>query len=118
MQITLDLPEHLAHKLQQLGDRLPETLEQALQNFQPNEAALGQDERQIIDILTSQPSPEAVLAIRPSDALQQRMQQLLAKGKAGRLSRDDEVEFDRYMLLEHWVRMAKINAHKHLKNMV
>jgi hypothetical protein len=115
MQITLDLPDNLAHKLQLLGDRLPAALDQALQGFLLDETTLGQGERQIIDLLASQPSPEAILAIRPSEALQARVSELLERNKANGLSRDEEAEFDRYMLLEHWVRMAKISARKHLK---
>jgi hypothetical protein len=110
MQVTLDLPEGLAQKLQQLGDRLPEILDQALQSFALDQPRLGQDERQIIDLLTRQPSPAEILAIRPSEGLQARMSELLAQSKVGGLSREDEAEFDRYMLLEHWVRMAKIHA--------
>ncbi|MFM2429687.1 MAG: hypothetical protein RLZZ511_900 [Cyanobacteriota bacterium] len=116
MQITLDLPEGLAQKLQQLGDRLPEILDQALQDLTLDGNLLGQDERQIIDLLTRQSNPAEILAIRPSETLQARMSELLAKNKVGGLSRSDEAEFDRYMLLEHWVRMAKINARKHLKD--
>jgi hypothetical protein len=110
MQITLDLPDNLAQKLQLLGDRLPAALDQALQGFLLDETTLGQGERQIIDLLASQPSPEEVLAIRPSEVLQTRVSELLERNKANGLSREEEAEFDRYMLLEHWVRMAKINA--------
>jgi hypothetical protein len=110
MQITLDLPDNLAQKLQLLGDRLPTALDQALQGFLLDETTLGQGERQIIDLLASQPSPEEVLAIRPSEVLQTRVSELLERNKANGLSREEEADFDRYMLLEHWVRMAKINA--------
>jgi hypothetical protein len=115
MQITLDLPDNLAQKLQLLGDRLPAALDQAFQGFLLDETKLGQGERQIIDLLASQASPEAILAIRPSASLQARVSELLERSKTDGLSREEAAEFDRYMLLEHWVRMAKINARKHLK---
>ncbi|MFM9264059.1 hypothetical protein [Tychonema sp. BBK16] len=45
-------------------------------------------------------------------ALQARMSALLDRNKSGNLSRLEEVELDRYLLLEHWVRLAKAHAYK------
>jgi hypothetical protein len=115
MQITLEVPDRLGEKLQQLGDRLPEALDRALWELTSEETIPYQDDRQIIELLASQPSPEAVLAIRPTPALQVRMSELLDRNKSGTLSRSEEVELDRYLLLEHWVRLAKTHAHKSLQ---
>ena len=68
-----------------------------------------------IQLLASQPSPEAILAIRPTPALQARMSELLERNKSGSLSRTEESELDRYLLLEHWVRLAKAHAYKQLQ---
>jgi hypothetical protein len=115
MQITIEVPDRLGEKLQQLGDRLPEALERALAELTPTETIPYQDDAQIVELLASQPSPEAILAIRPTPALQARMSELLERNKSGTLSRSEEVELDRYLLLEHWVRLAKAHAYKHLK---
>jgi hypothetical protein len=111
MQITIEVPDLLGQKLQQLGDRLPEALDRALRELAPPEAAY-QDDCQILEILASQPSPESILAIRPTSELQTRMSELLDRNKSGSLSRSEEVELDRYLLLEHWVRLAKAHAYK------
>lgn len=115
MQIILEVPEILGEQLQQLGDRLPEALDRALQELTPLETISYQDELQIVELLASQPSPEVILAIRPTPALQARMSELLDRNKSGTLSRSEEVELDRYLLLEHWVRLAKAHAYKHLQ---
>jgi hypothetical protein len=115
MQIILEVPDRLGEKLQQLGDRLPEALDLALQELTPTNTISYQDELQIIELLASQPSPEVILAIRPTPALQARMSELLDRNKLGTLPRSEEVELDRYLLLEHWVRLAKAHAYKHLK---
>jgi predicted transcriptional regulator len=94
MQITIEVPDRLGEKLQQLGDRLPEALvriasevaDRALQELS-NETTEYQDERQIVELLASQPSPKVVLAIRPSPALQARMSELLTQNKSGTLTR-------------------------------
>jgi hypothetical protein len=115
MQITIEVPDLLGEQLQQLGDRLPEALVRALEELNPTETSSYQDERQIVELLASQPSPEAVLAIRPTPALQARMSELLEQNKCGTLRRSAEVELDRYLLLEHWVRLAKAHAYKNLQ---
>jgi 16S rRNA C1402 (ribose-2'-O) methylase RsmI len=114
MQITIEVPDRLGEKLQQLGDRLPEALARALHELTPTETIPYQDERQIVELLASQPSLEAILAIRPTPALQARTSELLERNKSGSLSRSEEVELDRYLLLEHWVRLAKAHAYKNL----
>jgi hypothetical protein len=114
-----------------LGDRLPEALiriasdvaDRAIRELTPTENIAYQDdspgetlrERQIVELLASQPSPEVVLAIRPTPALQARMSELLEQNKSGTLTRSEEVELDRYLLLEHWVRLAKAHAYKNLQ---
>jgi 16S rRNA C1402 (ribose-2'-O) methylase RsmI len=116
MQITIEVPDRLGEQLQQLGDRLPEALIHALQELTATETTEYQDDRQIVELLASQPSPEVVLAIRPSPALQARMSELLAQNKSGTLTRSEEVELDRYMLLEHWVRLAKAHVYSRDRN--
>jgi hypothetical protein len=123
MQITIEVPDRLGEQLQQLGDRLPEALDRALQELTSTETISSQadapgemlHERQIVELLASQPSPEVVLAIRPTPALQARMSELLAQNKSGTLTRSEEVELDRYLLIEHWVRLAKAHAYKNLQ---
>ena len=126
MQITIEVPDRLGEQLQQLGDRLPEALvriasdvaDRALQELTLTETTAYQNDNQIIELLASQPTPEVVLAIRPTPALQERMSELLAQNKSGTLTRSEEVELDRYMLLEHWVRLAKAHAYKNLQTAV
>ncbi len=126
MQITIEVPDRLGEQLQQLGDRLPEALvriasdvaDRALQELTLTETTAYQDDNQIIELLASQSTPEVVLAIRPTPALQKRMSELLAQNKSGTLTRLEEVELDRYMLLEHWVRLAKAHAYKNLQTAV
>ena len=115
MQITLEVSDLLGEKLQQLGDRLPEALDRLLWELNPAETKIHQDDRQIVELLASQPSPEVILAIRPTLELQGRMSELLDRNKSGILSRQEEVELDRYLLLEHWIRLAKANAYKQIQ---
>jgi 16S rRNA C1402 (ribose-2'-O) methylase RsmI len=118
MQITIEVPDRLGEQLQQLGDRLPEIFDRALQELTATETTAYQDDHQIIELLASQPSPEVILAIRPTPTLQARMSELLEQNKSGTLTRSEEVELDRYLLLEHWVRLAKAHAYKNLQTVI
>jgi len=43
-----------------------------------------------------------------------RVSELLYRSKQGELSREEESDLDRYMLLEHIVRLAKARAYRQL----
>jgi hypothetical protein len=112
--ITVEVPNELAPQLSQFRERIPEIIERGLRELAAEQATSFQDERQIIELLTSQPSPEQVLALQPSPEFQARVSELLTRSKASSLSTVEEVELDRYLTLEHWVRMAKANAYQKL----
>ena len=71
---------------------------------------------EILAVLSSNPTPEQVLALRPSPTLQNRVSELLAQSKAGILSRDGETELDRYLTVDHLVRLAKAHAYQQLSH--
>ena len=114
IEITIQVPDSLGRQLQQLHDRLPEVLERGLRDVLAEETGPPHDERAIIAILTNQPAPEQVLAIRPSAELQSRASALQERSKNGALTAQERSELDRYLLLEHMVRIAKANAYRRL----
>jgi hypothetical protein len=69
-----------------------------------------QDESAIIEVLASQPSPEQVLALQPSSGLQARVSALLAASKGQQLTPQEEAELERYLVIEHLVRLAKAHT--------
>jgi hypothetical protein len=114
MQIMIEVPDTLGRQLQNLRERLPEILERGLREVSTEQAAEFQDENAILEVLASQPTPEQVLALRPSQALQIRVSTLLEQQKHSGLSHQEEAELDRYLLLEHLVRLAKAHAYQQL----
>ena len=110
MLITIEVPEKLGRKLRPYQDRLPELLELGLREVQQPSGETLQDVDAILSVLSNRPTPEEILAIRPSDEVQARFSELLAQSKAGTISRADESELERYMMLEHFVRLAKAQA--------
>ena len=110
-QITIDIPDELAQQLNQVQTQLPQVLELGLQALQLQQRAPNfLDEQAIITLLASQPTPDQILAIQPTPEFQTRVSDLLAKSKAGTLSTKGETELERYLTLEHLVRLAKTHA--------
>ena len=112
MEITIQVPDALGEELLRFQDRLPEVLERGLRELLVESPVDFQDENQIMELLASRPTPEQVLAIRPSLELQRRVSELLARSKRGELSSQEESELERYLVLEHLVRLAKAHAER------
>jgi hypothetical protein len=109
MDLTLTIPEELAIRLRGLQDRLPEILELGLREWlsaPPGYAGLND----VLEILARLPSPDEVLALRPTTILQNRVEELLEKNRGCGLSDDEQRDWDRYKYVEHLVRMAKARA--------
>jgi hypothetical protein len=107
VDITIRVPDDLGRQLEQYRDRLPELVERGLRDVQVEDISGASAATDIIAVLTSQPTPEQMLALRPSDTMQARVSGLLRRSKGEGLSRAEESELDRYLYLEHLVRVAK-----------
>jgi len=114
MQITIEVPNQLGQRLQQFQDRLPELLDRGARDLLAEQPDDFQDVNTIIELLASQPTTEQIVAIRPSPEFQARVSKLLVQSKAGTLSRQGEAELERYLMLEHLVRLAKAHAYQQL----
>lgn len=115
MEITVNISDRLGQQLQQFSDRLPEVLERGMQELLNEQSGDSQEVSDIVGLLARQPTPEQILAIRPSSELQARMSGLLEQSKVGTLARQDEIELERYLALEHLVRLAKTHAYEQLR---
>jgi len=111
--ITIPVPPALEQRLRPYQDRLPELLERGIDVLAAEDSAPPQDESTILEVLTSNPTPGQILALRPSPTLQARVSELLARNKRDELSRQEEAELDRYLMLEHLVRLAKAHVTVH-----
>ena len=69
---------------------------------------------EMVDFITTEISPEKIIAFKASDQLQQRAEELILKEKSGQISAEEKSELDHYLLLEHIMVLAKAYAHKKL----
>ena len=87
-------------------------LERGLHEMMAEQRGAFQDKDRIVALLASRPEPDQVLAISPSPELQARVSALLMRNKRGALTRQEEAELERYLTLEHLVRLAKAYAYR------
>ena len=71
-------------------------------------------DEEIIDFIAAGTTPAGVAGFEASEAVKDRAAELIAREKADGLSPDEATELDRYLQLEHLMRLAKARARKHL----
>ncbi len=114
MEVIIHIPDAIGQPLQQFQDRLPEVIERGIQLLLAERNAISGDEETLMVLLASQPTPKEIMALTPSPELQARVSDLLARSKQGQLPMQEEKELDRYLTIEHLVRLAKAHAYKQL----
>jgi len=114
VEITIEVPNELARQVQRFRERLPEILDRGLREILAERPSDSQDENAIMELLTSQPTPEQVLSIHPSSELRARISELLYRSKKGELGQQEEAELERHLTLEHLARLTKAHAHEQL----
>ncbi|SRR5579883_84328 len=112
LEITIQVPDEMADRLQRYRERLPEVLERGLRDVMAEDVHPFGDENAVLEVLANQPSPQQILGLQPSPEMQARVSTLLDKSKEGRLSTQEEAELERYLVVEHLVRLAKAHAYR------
>ena len=65
---------------------------------------------EVDDFLISTPTPEQILAFRPSEKTQERLQILLKANREGQLMPGEYAELNEHMALENFMRRLKVKA--------
>jgi hypothetical protein len=69
-----------------------------------------------IDFLASGTTPEALIAFRPSEAAQRRLEELTARQRDGTLTPEEQQELSDTVQLEHLLILAKAQARQKLRS--
>lgn len=115
-QITWNLPDDLIVRLRSFEAQLPQILELGLRELNASSQKGLNGVADLLEFLASLPSPEEILALHPSEALQNQINVLLEKNRAGELRSEDKQRWEQYEYLEHLVRLAKAKAYLKLKH--
>lgn len=111
MQITLDLPDDLAARLNTVQDQIPQILEFGLRELEATPQTGFSGLSSVLEFLASLPTPEEILDLRPSDRLQAQVDSLLQKSRTVGLTPFEEKLWQSYEYTEHLVRIAKTKAY-------
>ncbi len=65
---------------------------------------------EFIDFIAGGTTPEQIIAFRPSDVAQRRLEELILREKENTLSPDEQTELEYFYQLEHILRVAKARA--------
>ena len=116
MEITLSVPDELATRLRTVEKELSQILELGIREWHARSEVGFSGMVGVLETLASLPTPEEVLALRPSSTLQERIEDLLDKNRSGGLSPEEQQEWEAYQYVEHLVRLAKARAALKLKS--
>ena len=107
IEITITVPEELAHRLAGVQDRLPEVLARGLEELSlpPTEMY-----RYVLTFLASTPSPQEILDFALPQAMQDRASELLDKNRAGQLTNREAAELDEHIHIDNLLSMLKARA--------
>ncbi len=109
VEIKVQVPDNLAHRLQAMYAWLPTVLEFSLIGLK---TPAVQTASEIINFLATGPSPNEVTTYTVSDRAQKRLSRLLTLNQAGLLSVEEKQELDEAEKIEHIMIMLKAQVHK------
>jgi hypothetical protein len=121
-ELTIQISDELAQRLEPLQNRLPELLWQLLDvanlpiNSQPTIKTETTDiptvYQEVLDFLIKRPTREEIIAFKVSPQAQTRLSELLEKNRSATLNPMELAELDVYEQLEHMLILLKARALK------
>lgn len=110
MQITVEIPDDLAQRLEPLQAQMPQILELGWREWVADQRSGFSGLNDVLEFLAGLPTPEEILAFRPSEDLHNQIAELLEKNRTIGLSAAEEQLWQHYEYVEHLVRIAKAKA--------
>lgn len=115
MPLTVTIADDLANQLRPYETQLSAILALGIREWQARKEIGYNGVNSVLEQLAALPTLEEVLVLRPSPALQQRIDVLLEKKRSGSWSAEETLEWEQIQYLEHLMRMAKANAANRLR---
>lgn len=119
-ELTIQVPDELAQRLEPLKNRLPELLKQLLETTNQSVAAQHDVKAnlrdipcvyiEVLDFLIKRPTPQEIATFKASPQAQARLSQLLDKNREETLNEAETTELNVYEQLEHLMILLKARA--------
>ncbi len=111
VEMTIQVSDDLAHRLQPLRNRLAEIIELGLRDLTPSRHVLYNE---VVEFFAGGPTPRAIVAFHPSGETQNRVAELLDKNQVGMLTPEEQTELDQYESLDYLITLVKARARQRL----
>lgn len=111
MQLTIEIPDELAKRVESEREHLVEIIRRGLR-----EPARGAESavQEVIQFLARRPKPEEIVAFHASEKSQARLRELLEKNREDRLTDDEEAELDTMETLNDLFALVKLQARRQI----
>lgn len=120
-QLTIQIPDELAKRLEPLQNRLPELLLKILETnkfstktepeIKADTTDIAAVYQEVLDFLIKRPTPEEIATFKVSPQAQARLEILLEKNRQAILTSPEIVELDVYQQVEHLMILLKARAY-------
>ena len=111
VELTIQVSDDLAHRLQPLRNRLAEIIELGLRDLTPSQNILYNE---VIEFFAGGPTPRAIIAFHPSVETQHRLVELLDRNQVGTLTPEEKTELEQYESLDYLFTQVKARARQRL----
>lgn len=111
--ITIDVPDHVAHMIHDIGEQLPLVIEMGMSRLAP---VSTQAYMEALTLFAQNPSHELLAAFRFSPTVEDRINDLVERNEDGLLSQAEQVELERLSYLEGQLQLVKAKALATLKS--
>ena len=111
MQVTINLPDQVARRLEGQKERLAEIIERGLEQQGDGSSPHW---REVIEFLATGPRPDQIVGFRPSTTNGERSQYLLVKNREGQLTELEEAELDDIGQINNFMMLLKAEARRAL----
>ena len=108
MQLTINIPDDLARRVESEREHLVEIIRRGLQEPAPGAESAVEE---VIQFLARRPKPEEIVAFHASDKSQARLRALLEKSG---LTEDEEAELDTLETLNDLFALVKLQARRQI----
>ena len=122
-ELTIQVPDELAQRLEPFRNRLPELLTRLIETIPPsmspadsllsitNPTNTSLAYAEVFDFLIARPTPQEIVAFKVSTEAQAHISTLLDKNREGTLNETEAAELDLYEQLEHLMILLKAKAY-------
>ncbi|MCC6616588.1 MAG: hypothetical protein IT320_24155 [Anaerolineae bacterium] len=69
---------------------------------------------EILEFLAEGPSPQAIVAYKPSEILEQRLEYLLERNRQDLITHEEQAELEEFLRMNHFISMLQIRTRKKL----